>query len=163
MFRLCNLLRLVIACGFLAFVAGQADALPGVKAPTGGHNGKNKNAKPTDPLESAIKDLTQAEKDLDAKDGSAGRLTKSAEQIVSGQEQQAKQARDQALERGTATKEQKEHLKARITALEAVLKDIRSAHKAIGAHKTEDAKSSLQSAVTGLEGLTGGGGGKKKK
>ena len=160
MFRFGNVLRLVVGCGLLAMLATQADAFPGARG--GGHNGKNKNTQPTDPLDAAVKDLTQAEKDLDAKDGSAGRLTKSAEQIVSTQEQQAKQARDQALERGTATKEQKEHFKTRISALGAVLKDIRGAEKAIAGRKTEDAKSSLQSAIAGLEGLTGKGGEKKK-
>src|SRR5206468_2742008 len=64
-------------------------------------------------------------------------------------------ARSQAAESETATKEQRDHLKARVTALDAVLKDIRNAEKEIAARKTDDAKASVKAAIAGLEGLTG--------
>ena len=90
-------------------------------------------------------------------------MTRSAEQIVSNQAQLAHKAKSQAAENGNATREQKDHLKARVTALDAVLKDVRSAGKEIAARKTDDAKASVKSAIAGLEGLTGHEPKKKKK
>jgi hypothetical protein len=173
MFHSINALRLLAAVAIVAFCAAEAAALPTIrppsppapggagKPPAGGRKPSNKK-KTADPLDAAIKDLKDAEKDLDSKDGSpASRLTRSAEQVVSNQAKLARQARDQAADSGTATKEQKEHIKTRISALDGILKDIRSAEKEITARKADDAKSAIQSAITGLEGLTGAG--KKKK
>lgn len=158
MFRFSTTVRLIAACGLLAFVASQADAIPGTKG-----GGKRGNGKSIDPLDAAIKDLKEAEKELGSKEGSnATKLARSAEQIVSEQLKQARQARDRAADSGTATKEQREHIKARITALDAVVKDIKTAENGIAAKKTDDAKSAIQSAITGLEGLTGGENKKKK-
>lgn len=172
MFRSINILRFVAAGAIVAFCTAEAAALPIVrppsppgvggagKPPAGGRNSK-KSKKASDPLDAAIKDLKDAEKDLGSKDNSAAsRLTRSAAQIVSDQNKAAKQARERAGESGNVTKEQKDHLKTRITALDAILKDIRTAEKEIAARKADDAKTAIQSAITGLEGLTGG---KKKK
>jgi hypothetical protein len=159
MFR--HTLRLLAACGLLAFVAAQADAVSGVKG-GGNRGGKHRSTKPTDPLEAAVKDLREAEKELGSKEGSkAGKLTRSAQQIVGNQLTLTRQARDRAADGGTATKEQREHIKARVSALDAVVKDIKTAEKEIAAKKADDAKTAIQSAITALEGLTGGE--KKKK
>jgi len=153
-----NTLRLLAACGLLAFVATQAEGLPRLKQPGGGnHNGnKHKGAKPTDPLDAAVKDLKEAEKELGSKEGTgAGKLTHSAGQVVGEQLKQARLARDRAADSGNATKEQRDHWKARITGLDGVVKDIKTAEKEIAAKKTDAAKTAIQSAITGLEGLTG--------
>jgi hypothetical protein len=161
MCRFHHAFRLLAVCGLLALLAAQADALPGVKG-GGNRGGKHKNTKPTDPLDAAVKELREAEKELGSKEGSkAGKLTRSARQIVSDQLHQARQARDRAADSGTVAKEQREHIKARVSALDAVVKDIRTAEKEIAAKKADDAKTAIQSAIGGLEGLTGGG--KKKK
>ena len=173
MFRSSHILRLIAAAALLAFGATEALALPvirpplpggSVKKPPSGNRNKGKGKKAADPLEAAIKDLQAAEKDLESADTAKARqMTKSAEQIVGNQDQLAHKARSQAVESGTATKEQKDHLKARVTALDAVLKDIRNAEKEIAARKTDDAKASAKAAIAGLEGLTGHEPKKKKK
>jgi len=159
-----NLLRLIAAVALLAFGAGEAFALPvirppvpgGAGKPAGGNKNKNKGKKSADPLEAAVKDLQAAEKDLESREtAKASQMTRSAEQVVGNQDQLAHKARSQAAENGNATKEQKDHLKARVTALDAVLKDIRNAEKEIASRKTDDAKASVKSAIAGLEGLTG--------
>ena len=152
----------------VAFCTSEAVALPIIRPPTpagagvhrpaaGGRNGGRRNRKPktADPLEAAVKDLKQAEKDLDDR-SAAGRLTRSAETIVSNQHQAARQARDRAAESGTATKEQRDHFRSRASALDAILKDIRTAERNITARKTDEAKAAIQAAITGLEALTGG-------
>jgi len=155
-----NQLRLAGALTLLAFVAGSAGASPTM--PKGGHNNKNNSAKPTDPLDSAIKDLQEAEKALDSKDShsTASQKTHSADQIVAAQDAAAKQARDRMIEQG-APKEQRDHIKARVTALDAVLKDIHTAERDIASKKADDAKTAIKAAIAGLEGLAGGG--EKKK
>jgi hypothetical protein len=156
---------MIAAAALLAFGAGEAFALPLIRPPLppgaagrppAGNKNKAKGKKPADPLEAAVKDLQAAEKDLESKDtAKASQMTRSAEQIVSNQDQLAHKARSQAAESGNATKEQKDHLKARVTALDAVLKDVRNAEKEIAARKTDDARSSVKAAIAGLEGLTG--------
>jgi hypothetical protein len=154
-----NMLRLAGALTVVAFFAGTAGAVPGL--PHAG-NHKNKNSKPTDPLDTAIKDLQAAEKALDSKDHSAAsQKTHSADTIVAGASTAAKQTRDRLIENG-APKDQKEQIKARVTALDAALKDIHTAEKEIAAKKTDEAKTALAAAITALQGLTGGGGDKKK-
>lgn len=151
---------LLAVCGLLA-LAAQPDALAGGQG-GGNRGGKHKSTKPTDPLEAAVKDLKDAEKDLGSKEAShAGKLTRSAQQIVGDQLKLARQARDRAADSGTATREQREHLKARVSALDGIVKDIKTAEKEITAKKADDAKSAIQSAISGLEGLTGSE--KKKK
>jgi hypothetical protein len=158
MFRFANALRLLAACGLLAFVAAPADAVPGAKG-----GGRHKNSKPTNPLDAAIKDLKEAEKEIGSKEGSsASKLTHSAETIVSEQLQQTRQARDRAMDNSNSTKEQRDQLKARVKSLDGVVKDIKTAVKEIAAKKNDDAKTAIQSAISGLEGLTGGGEKKKK-
>jgi hypothetical protein len=172
MSRSSTLLRLIAAAALLAFGATEALALPAIrpplppgvalKKPPTGNKGKSK--KPAGPLEAALKDLRAAETDLESADtAKAGQMTRSAEQIVATQSQLAHKARSQAAENGNATREQKDQLKARVTALDAVLKDVRSAGKEIAARKTDDAKASVKAAIAGLEGLTGHEPKKKKK
>jgi hypothetical protein len=165
MFRSRTGLRAVAAAAVVALGAAEAAALPIVRPPTrapgGVHQpaagGRKHKTKTTDPLDAAIKDLQKAEKDLGSEDRSAAsKLTRSAEQIVNNQLQAARQARDRAAESGTATKEQRDELKARIAALNPILKDIRTAGKEIAARKSDEAKTAIQSAITGLEALTGG-------
>jgi hypothetical protein len=161
MFSTSNMLRLTGAFTLLAFFAGSAVALPGIPKGGGGNHNKH-NTKATDPLDSAIKDLQEAEKSLGTKEWSnASQKTRSAEQIVSAQDTSAKQARDKMIENG-APKEQRDHIKARVTALDGVIKDIHTAEKNISAKKVDDAVTAIKAAISGLEGLTGGGEKKKK-
>jgi hypothetical protein len=159
-----NILRLIAVAGSLALVAPEALALPvprppmppkpGVQQPgqpakPRGRSNKNKNTKPQNPLETAVKDLEAAEKDIDGKNLSAASTkTRAAEQIV---DQQAKAAKG------------KDGNKDRADALGAILKDIKEAEKQIAARKSADATTALQGAVAGLETLIGGKGKAKKK
>ncbi|HJZ93405.1 MAG TPA: hypothetical protein VKE40_21185 [Gemmataceae bacterium] len=162
-----NIVRLIAVAGALALVAPEAVALPvprppmpskpGVQQPgqpakPKGRSNKNKNSKPQNPLETAVKDLEAAEKDIDGKNFSdASSMTKSAEQIV---DQQAKAAKGKDGKGGN---------KDRADALGAILKDIKEAQKQIAARKSADATTALQGAVAGLETLIGGKGKGKKK
>ena len=93
--------------------------------------------------------MQAAEKELDGKTLTDAKAKVSAAQgIVDQQEKQAKG---------------KGGDKDRASALDAVLRDIKAAAKDINARKTGDAKGSLQSAITGLEALTGKGKDKKDK
>jgi hypothetical protein len=156
MFRSHNILRLLCTAAAVAFGTAELAAEPANPAAPGMKNGgKTKGQKASDPLDGAIKDLQEAEKVLDAKDGSAAKHAKSAAKIVGDQDTSTKQARDRAAENSNVPKEDRERLKARVTALNSILKDIRTAEKEIAAHKTDAAKTAIQSAITGLGGLTG--------
>lgn len=158
---------LTLAVAIVALAASDVDALPqiggaipkrpGVGTPPkpgagqqgkrrpGNNNNKGKNQQ-GGPIETAIKDLRSAEKDLEAKKSAeASQMTRAAEQIVS---QASKQANGQGGD------------KDRGKALDTILKDIREAEKQIANRKPDDASTAIKSAITGLEALTGV---KKKK
>jgi hypothetical protein len=123
-------------------IGGANPPKPGVGQQGKGRGGKKNNkGKQGGPLDAAIKDLKQADKDLEAKKSSqASQLTHAAEQIVS---QASKQAHGQG---GDADKGK---------SLDAVLKDIREAEKQIANRKPDDASTAIKSAITALEGLSG--------
>jgi hypothetical protein len=133
-------LWLVVAAMVLTVAATGANAFPSIGAKPHRSNNNNKG-KQVGPLDVAIKDLKQADKDLEAKKSSeASQLTHIAEQIVS---QVSKQANGQGGD------------KEKGKSLDAVLKDIREAEKQIGNRKPDDASTAIKSAITGLEALTG--------
>jgi uncharacterized protein YukE len=151
-------LRLVAALSLFGFSVVGAEAFPSVHA-----QGNKNKTKPVDPLTTAIKDLQDAQKAVESKDNtSASQKTHNADSIVANADTVAKQTRDRLIENG-APKDQRDQIKARVTALNDVLKDIHTAEKNIAAKKTDDAVTALKSAIAGLEGLTGSGGEKKKK
>jgi hypothetical protein len=149
------LVHLTVAVAILALAASEVDAFPAIGGatppkPGAGQQGKrpkgNKKGKQAGPFDTAIKDLKEADKELEAKKSAeASQMTRNAEQIVS---QASKQANGQGGDKDKGK------------ALDAVLKDIREAEKQIAARKPDDASTAIKSAITGLEGLTGA---KKKK
>jgi hypothetical protein len=132
-------LRLAVAIAVVAVAATSVDAFPSISSKP--HRSNNNKGKQGGPLDTAIKDLKQADKDLEAKKSSeASQLTHAAEQIVS---QASRQANGQGGDKDKGK------------SLDAVWKDIREAERQIGNRKFDDASTAIKSAITGLEGLTG--------
>lgn len=138
MFLSRHIIHLSAVLAVVALTACDIEAFPTIKG-GGQHRNNSKSKNQGGPIDAAIKDLKQADKDLESKNNSnASQMTRAAEQIVSAFAQQAH-------DRGAG--------KERTKALDAALKDIHSAQKHFAAKKTDEASTSIKSAISGLEGL----------